>query len=84
MCGLNVVGLRRAGFSSEERTELKRLYQMLFRSGQKMHDVVAVAAEQFKGDAVKMMLEFVQSARRGVCSDVGAATEQGDDDSATV
>ena len=33
MCGLNVVGLRRAGFSAEQRLELKRIYHLLFRGG---------------------------------------------------
>ena len=33
ICGLNAVGLRRAGFSSKQRVELKQLYHALFRSG---------------------------------------------------
>jgi hypothetical protein len=36
LCGLNTVGLRRAGLSAAERLELKRLYQKLFRSGQNL------------------------------------------------
>ena len=35
ICGLNAVGLRRAGFKVGERLELKRLYHVLFRSAQK-------------------------------------------------
>ena len=31
--GLNVVGIRRAGFSTVERDELKRAFQVLYRSG---------------------------------------------------
>ena len=31
ICGLNIVGLRRAGFTAEERLELKQLYHLLFR-----------------------------------------------------
>ena len=69
ICGLNVVGLRRAGFGVEERLKLKQLYRLLFRSGGSMHDAVASAREQFAGDAVKIMLDFVASASRGVCSD---------------
>jgi len=34
ICGLNVVGLRRAGFSADERLALKKLYHKLFRSGE--------------------------------------------------
>ena len=38
ICGLNVVGLRRAGFTGEQRLELKRLYHALFRGGQNLRD----------------------------------------------
>jgi UDP-N-acetylglucosamine acyltransferase len=71
MCGLNIVGLRRAGFSSEERLELKRLYQELFRSGRNVREAVATAGERFTGRAAQIMLQFVSTAKRGVCSDVG-------------
>ncbi|NJN06115.1 MAG: acyl-ACP--UDP-N-acetylglucosamine O-acyltransferase, partial [Rhodobacteraceae bacterium] len=33
LSGLNVVGLRRAGFTDDQRLEIKRLYHLLFRSG---------------------------------------------------
>lgn len=33
IAGLNTIGLRRAGFASEQRLELRRLYHLLFRSG---------------------------------------------------
>lgn len=72
ICGLNVVGLRRAGFDAEQRMELKRLYRALFRSGKNLREALAAAREQFRGDAVKTMLDFVQSAQRGVCADVGS------------
>ena len=31
ICGLNVIGLRRAGFDAATRLELKRLYRFVFR-----------------------------------------------------
>jgi UDP-N-acetylglucosamine acyltransferase len=76
ICGLNSVGLRRAGYGSEERVELKRLYHLLFRSGRKMTEAIAAGREQFSGNAARIMLDFVQAARRGVCSDVGLALEE--------
>jgi UDP-N-acetylglucosamine acyltransferase len=71
ICGLNVIGLRRAGLTSEQRLELKRLYHLLFRSGQNVTEALTVARGQFKSEPAKAMLDFVASAKRGVCADVG-------------
>ena len=73
LCGLNVVGLRRAGFPPAERMEIKRLYRELFRSGKNLRDAVAEAQATFTGSGAKTMLEFVAGAKRGVCADSGAS-----------
>jgi len=75
ICGLNSVGLRRAGFNSEQRLELKRLYHALFRSGKNLRAALDEARGEFSGAAAKAMLDFVASAKRGVCYDVGASRE---------
>ncbi len=72
MCGLNVVGLRRAGIGPEERLELKRLYHALFRSGRNLGAAIAGARAGITGAPARILLDFVASARRGVCSDAGA------------
>ncbi len=71
--GLNVIGLRRAGFSTADRMELKRLYHELFRSGKIFNEAVAEARNHFSSPGAKMMLEFIAAAKRGVCADCGAA-----------
>jgi UDP-N-acetylglucosamine acyltransferase len=71
ICGLNVVGLRRAGFSSDARLELKRLYHALFRSGRNLRAAVEDARQDFTSAAARVLLDFVASSRRGVCQDVG-------------
>ena len=76
ICGLNVVGLRRAGFSAAERMELKRLYHELFRSGVNFRDALAAAQKDFSGAGAKTLLEFVASARRGICADTGKQTAE--------
>jgi UDP-N-acetylglucosamine acyltransferase len=67
--GLNLVGLRRAGFTSEERILLKRLYHQLFRSDLPFR----TAVESVRGDHLtgpgKVLIDFVSEARRGVCLD---------------
>jgi UDP-N-acetylglucosamine acyltransferase len=67
MCGLNVVGLRRAGISAEERLELKRLYHKLFLSGKNLSKALSEARPEFTGKCALAMLDFVTSSARGVC-----------------
>jgi UDP-N-acetylglucosamine acyltransferase len=75
ICGLNTVGLRRAGFSAAERLELKRLYHALFRSGRNLRAALAEAQKQFTGAAAQTMLRFLAGTKRGVCRDIGQADE---------
>jgi UDP-N-acetylglucosamine acyltransferase len=70
ICGLNAIGLRRAGLSAEERLELKKLYHKLFRSGENLSDAVTQARQEFTSAPAKVLLDFVASAKRGVCRDV--------------
>ena len=49
MCGLNTIGLRRAGFTPEQRLELKKVYRLLFRSGHNLREAVALARKDFNG-----------------------------------
>jgi UDP-N-acetylglucosamine acyltransferase len=74
ICGLNTVGLRRAGFNGAQRLELKRLYHALFRSGLKLSASVNQAKEEFNSDLVQTLIEFVASSTRGVCTEAGSAT----------
>jgi UDP-N-acetylglucosamine acyltransferase len=71
ICGLNVIGLRRAGFSGEQRLELKKIYHALFRGGKNLRTALTEAEKIFSSPAAKTMLEFVANAKRGVCADTG-------------
>ncbi len=83
VCGLNAVGLRRAGFTAEQRLELKKLYQALFRGGRNLRAALAAARKQFTGEAAKIMLDFIATSTRGVCSDAGRrAVEAGESETA--
>jgi UDP-N-acetylglucosamine acyltransferase len=72
MCGLNIVGLRRAGVTAEERMELKKAYHLLFRSGTNLRQAVTEAREKFTGARTKVLLDFVATTKRGICRHVGA------------
>lgn len=79
MTGLNVIGLRRAGLTPDERMEVKRLYRALFRSGKLLREAIAEAQTTFTSAAAKTMLEFVASSKRGVCADPGAGSGDTED-----
>ena len=69
--GLNSVGLRRAGFTTQERMELRRLYHALFASGRNLREALAEARTTFTGAAAQTLLEFVAQSKRGVCTAKG-------------
>jgi UDP-N-acetylglucosamine acyltransferase len=70
LCGLNTVGLRRAGFSAEERLELKQLYHALFRSGVNLQSALASAQQQFLSAPAKILMDFIITSKRGVCPEI--------------
>jgi UDP-N-acetylglucosamine acyltransferase len=80
ICGLNIIGLRRAGFTSQERLELKRLYHALFRSGENLSAALASAQPVFTGSPARTVLDFVAAAKRGICSDVSAGRNSASED----
>lgn len=69
VCGLNVVGLRRAGLSTEERAELKLLYKFIFRGGKNLRAALQEARSQFTSPSCKVFMDFIATAKRSVCSD---------------
>jgi len=76
--GLNVVGLRRAGFLSEQRLELRRLYHAIFRRPLPLRTAVAEARETFTSVSARILLDFIGASTRGVCAE--AAGGHGEDE----
>jgi UDP-N-acetylglucosamine acyltransferase len=76
LCGLNIIGLRRAGMAPEERLELKKVYRMVFREGRVIRAAVEAARAEFKSPAARALLEFIAASQRGVCADRGKAAEE--------
>ncbi|HRH96808.1 MAG TPA: acyl-ACP--UDP-N-acetylglucosamine O-acyltransferase [Prosthecobacter sp.] len=66
--GLNVIGLRRQGFTAEERGEIKELFRLLFCSGMNLTQAVKEAAAKDWPDKARRLLEFVQApSKKGIC-----------------
>ncbi len=75
ICGLNTVGLRRAGMSANDRLELKRLYHALFRNNLPLSRAIEGAKQEFTSAPARVMLEFLEGSKRGVCADTGSGNE---------
>jgi UDP-N-acetylglucosamine acyltransferase len=65
VCGLNVIGMRRAGVSSEERLEVKRLYKLVLRGKQNFRSIVAELEKEFTSATARTFLEFLKMSKRG-------------------
>ena len=74
ICGLNVVGLRRAGVTAEQRLELKKLYRVLFRSDLRLKEALEQAGQPTPDSPAAKLIEFAASTTRGLCADKGRST----------
>jgi UDP-N-acetylglucosamine acyltransferase len=62
--GLNVIGLRRGGFSTPERAALKRAYQLLFRARLPLGRALS-ALEEMGDPHAAHLAAFIRGSRRG-------------------
>lgn len=62
--GLNIVGLRRAEFSGEERRALKEAYKLLFRSGLALEDALREMT-RMNDSNVEHLINFIRNSERG-------------------
>lgn len=65
--GLNIVGLKRRNFSSEDINTLKEAYRIFYNSGLNHTDALKIIKEKFsEHPLVKNVIEFIESSERGV------------------
>jgi len=76
VCGLNTVGLRRAGIGSAERLELRKLYQAIFRSRLGLRKAAQEAREIFTSPSALLFLTFVEESTRGICAERGRRSSE--------
>ncbi len=65
--GLNLVGLRRAGFTREQIAALKSAYRLLYRSGLKLEEALARIEAEIRTEHVRHLLSFIRNSKRGIC-----------------
>jgi UDP-N-acetylglucosamine acyltransferase len=65
--GVNLVGLRRAGFSSAEITAIKSAYRLLYREGLKLEIALERIEAEIDSEHARELVSFVGTSRRGIC-----------------
>jgi UDP-N-acetylglucosamine acyltransferase len=65
--GVNLVGLRRAGFSSEEVSRLKQAFRLLFRSKLTLEEALVRIEREIPSEHTLHLVEFVRRSERGIC-----------------
>ena len=66
--GLNVIGLRRAGFSEKDRDEIKEVFKLVYVSGLNTSQVLEKADTMTFAPPAREFLDFIASSKkRGIC-----------------
>jgi UDP-N-acetylglucosamine acyltransferase len=65
--GLNIVGLKRAGFTVAQVSRLKKAYQFLYRSGLKLEDALSRIEQEVPDEYTAHLVRFIRSSERGIC-----------------
>jgi UDP-N-acetylglucosamine acyltransferase len=75
--GVNVIGLRRAGFSGRDRDEIKAAFKLLYTSGLNISQALEKAATMELGAPAREFFAFVAAAgKRGICPLKRGANEE--------
>lgn len=65
--GINLLGLRRRGFTNEQIKNIKEAYDLIYKSGLNVSDGVKKIKEKGEvPDEVKVILDFIEKSTRGI------------------
>ena len=78
--GLNLVGLKRNGFSLEERKRLTQAFRLTYRSGMSLEEALQKIEEEVgESPHVKHWVEFCRTSKRGLIGFQGLSFEPDED-----
>ncbi len=73
---INKVGMERAGYSTEQISEVRKAFRMLFMREMRLEDAVKEVQDAFPGsESIALMLEAVASSQRGLARPESATYE---------
>ena len=65
--GLNLVGLKRAGYKASQVAPIKQAYRLLYRSGLKLEDALARIESEIATPETLHLVAFIRRSSRGTC-----------------
>lgn len=66
--GINTVGLDRAGFTSGEKSALKKAFKIVFRSGLILKNIGKTIKEEIPSSpSIQTLVDFLEKSERGIC-----------------
>jgi UDP-N-acetylglucosamine acyltransferase len=76
--GLNLVGLKRKGFSAERREAIKKAHAVLYRSGNSIsRSLVELEKIQPPGEDLRVLVDFIKGSKRGILLKTPGGREPG-------
>ncbi|MCF0164783.1 MAG: acyl-ACP--UDP-N-acetylglucosamine O-acyltransferase [Bacteroidales bacterium] len=65
--GINIVGLRRRGFSNEDIEIIGKIYDIIYKSGYNVTDALKIVEECYPGNVhAKTIVDFIRNSKRGI------------------
>jgi UDP-N-acetylglucosamine acyltransferase len=77
-CGINIVGLRRRGFTIDQIERIKEIYRTIYQSGLNISDACKKVEAEFEESVEKRtILDFIARSKRGIIKDnIGAISDE--------
>jgi len=68
VCGVNVIGMRRASMTADDRRAVRRVYGILYRSGLAMSRAIERLRAEPSSPVVDAFVAFMAASTRGLCA----------------
>jgi UDP-N-acetylglucosamine acyltransferase len=78
--GINMVGLRRAGFSPAVRQEIKQAYKLLYRAGLNTRQALVEIKRNSNSAEVQHFVKFIEDSKRGIIDVANHDTEEDEEE----
>jgi UDP-N-acetylglucosamine acyltransferase len=65
--GLNLVGLKRAGYGAADISLLKQAYRLLYKSNLRLDDALETIEGRIPTPETIHLVAFIRASRRGIC-----------------
>lgn len=64
---VNVVGLRRAGYTPQQREKIQEAFKILYSSGKNVSHAVEELEQHAQSPEIAELVNFIKSSKRGIC-----------------